>query len=78
MSSTVSLIIGVFLLVLSFGGLFGLFVYFDKKENKKLAEQERQRALLCSSLDKHSTALLRLGASVDAFNKLCEGGDKND
>lgn len=75
MSSSMEAFIGFFLLVLAFGGLFGLFVYFDKKENKRNVEQERQRALLCSSLDKHSTALLRLSASLDAFNRLCEGGD---
>lgn len=65
-----------FLLVLAFGGLFGCFAYFDKKEKKKLAEQERQRVLFCDSLDKHSSALLWLGASLDAFNRLCEGGEK--
>lgn len=78
MSETVTAIIFLFVVILGVGGFIFCLWYMDKMEKRRDAEKECQRALLCSSLDKHSTALLRLGASVDAFNKLCEGGDKND
>ena len=76
MSDIVSSIIFLFVVILGVGGLIFCLWYVNKTEIRRDAEKERQRALLCSSLDKHSTALLRLGASLDAFNKLCEGGEK--
>lgn len=75
MNDLVSGIIFLLVLILAFGGLIFCLLYMDKMEKRRYAEKDRQRALLCSSLDKHSTALLRLSASLDAFNRLCEGGD---
>lgn len=75
MNDLVSGIIFLLVLILAFGGLIFCLLYMDKMEKRRDAEKDRQRALLCSSLDKHSTALLWLSASLDAFNRLCGGGD---
>lgn len=69
-------------ILLALVGTWGCIFYLDRRSEKrdqaKQAALHREVEILTCSVDRFSIALLWLSASLDAFNRLCEGGEKND